>query len=352
MKKIVHTSLLFLIFHFSFFISACEKIVDIDPDPAKQQLVLNAVPMPGDHPFVYFAHTRFFLDPTNDQPLDAPSVTLYVNGTPYAPDSVAACKYFFPLTLQPGDSVAVQASAAGRQASARTYVPLEPTVSNIRLYDNSVAHTFRYYNADFDFQDHAGVGEYYNLRVMVRDSGIRYNEWRGKFDTVDTVHSTYFLMRHSPEITGDASYVIGAMGVLYTRNMFNDSEIDGRNYHVGLEIIHLTDTNEVVDSVHTFKHEYTVSLESITYARLRYLIDVARQGSSNNFFTEQGQVRGNVEGALGIFAGMTRQQFTFWPDTLPAPPVASVPSLPGEVDVREMGVKKSKKEKIFCQFGK
>jgi hypothetical protein len=65
----------------------------------------------------------------------------------------------------------------------------------------------------------------------------------------------------------------------------------------------------------------------MTYARLRYLIDVARQGSSNSFFTEQGQVRGNVDGALGIFAGSAKSEVTFWPDTLPIVTDPSGPNL-------------------------
>ena len=85
-----------------------------------------------------------------------------------------------------------------------------------------------------------------------------------------------------------------------------------------------------------FKHEYTVTLESMTYARLRYLIDVSRQGSSNSFFTEQGQVRGNVDGALGIFAGSAKSEITFWPDTLPVVNDPSGPALLPSPEVQRL----------------
>lgn len=305
------------------FMASCEKILDVDNDPSAAQLVVNAVPQAGKRAFVYFAHTRFFLDPSNNQPLDDASVTLYVNGNPLSPDSVANCKYFFPYTCTEGDTLSLQASAGGLHASATTYVPYIPTFSNIHLYNQDLGHTFRYYQAELDFQDHPGIDEYYNLRVMVRDSGIRYNDWKQAFDTVDTVRATYFMLRANPEITGDASYSLPMLGYLYTRNFFNDSQIDGQNYHTSVSILHLIDTNEV----QPFKHEYTVTLESMTYARLRYLIDVARQGSSNSFFTEQGQVRGNVDGALGIFAGSAKSEVTFWPDTLPIVTDPSGPNL-------------------------
>lgn len=298
--------------------ASCEKVLDID-EPSEYQLVVNAVPQAGKQAFVYFASSRFFLDPTNDHPLDAASLTLYVNGTRYTPDSVSQCKYFFPYTYVGGDTLELDARAGDRTAHAKTYVPLIPTFSNVKLYDQSTGHTLRYYLAHFDFQDHAGIDEYYNLRVMVRDSGVRFNEWQQKYDTVDTVHATYFMLRGNPEIKGNASYTNPMMGVAYTRNFFNDSEIDGQNYHTEVSIIHLIDTNEV----QPFKHEYTVSLESITYARLRYLIDVSRQGGgSTSFFVEQGAVRGNVDGALGIFAGSSKSEVTFWPDTLPPAPTS------------------------------
>ncbi len=292
--------------------ASCEKVLDVENDPSAAQLVVNAVPQAGKRAFVYFAHTRFFLDPSNNQPLDGASVTLFVNGNPLSPDSVANCKYFFPYTCTEGDTLSLLAAVDGRQATATTYVPYVPTFSNIQLANIDAGHTFRYYQAELDFQDHPGIDEYYNLRVMVRDSGIRYNDWKQDFDTVDTVRATYFMLRSNPEITGDASYSIPMLGYLYTRNFFNDSQIDGQNYHTSVSILHLIDTNEV----QPFKHEYTVTLESMTYARMRYLIDVARQGSSNSFFTEQGQVRGNVDGALGIFAGSAKSEVTFWPDTL------------------------------------
>ncbi len=313
MKRFVKIFAGVLLLYFSIAVSGCEKIIDIEVDPADQKPVLNGVPSAGKRAFVYLAHTRFFLDPSNNQPIAAVSgMTLSVNGVPYTPDSIINCKYFFPYTYVEGDSLEIDVIANGKPIHARTYVPLVPTVTNLQLVNNEFGATFHYYLANFDFQDHAGVDEYYNLFVSVRDSGVRFNEWEQRFDTVDTVHATYFMLRTNPEITGDAAYSLPMMGYLYTRNLFNDAEIDGQNYHVDMRILHIIDTNEV----QPFKHEYTVTLESVTPARMRYLIEVARQTASSSFFTEQGPVHGNVDGALGIFAGTANSKFTFDPDTL------------------------------------
>ena len=296
----------------------CEKVLDVE-EPSDRQLVLNAVPTVDRQAFVYFAHTRFFLDTSNNQPVQDVSMTLTVNGVPYStPDSVVSCRYFFPYTYAEGDSLAIDVNAGGRLVHAHTYVPYLPTISHLQLLNNEFGSTFRYYLADFDFQDHAGMDEYYNLALTVRDSGVRFNEWKQRFDTVDTVHVSYFMLRANPEITGDASNSVPMLGYLYTRNLFRDTEIDGKNYHVSMRILHLVDTNEV----QPFKHEYTVKLESVTPARYRYIIDVSRQNSSGGFFSEQGPVRGNVDGALGIFAGSAKCEFTFCPDTLALAPTS------------------------------
>jgi hypothetical protein len=315
MKKI--NSLLLLL---TALLSSCEKVLDIENDPSQAQLVLNAVPSVDKQAFVYFAHTRFFLDTSNNQPVPDVSMTLTINGVPYStPDSVVNCKYFFPYTYAEGDSLSIDVNAGGHFVHAHTYVPYLPTLSHLQLLNKESGSTFRYYLADFDFQDHVGKEEYYNLALTVRDSGVKFNEWKQKYDTVDTVHVSYFLLRNNSEITGNASNSIPMLGYLYTRNLFRDTEIDGQNYHVSMRILHLIDTNEV----QPFKHEYTVSLESVTPARYRYIIDVSRQNSSGGFFSEQGPVRGNVEGALGIFAGSAKCKFTFWPDTLPLAPTSS-----------------------------
>lgn len=301
---------------------SCEKVIEIDDDPAGAKLVLNGLPSPDRRAFVYFAHTRFFLDPSNDQPVSGAQLTLSVNGVPYAPDSVSRCRYFFPYTYAEGDSLAIDVTTPLGSVHGQTYVPYTPLLTDISVAGRSGA-SLRFYRANFTLHDRADLTEYYNLTVSVRDSGLRRNQWRREFDslsrtwvptidTVDTVRATYFLIPNSPGITGDNSFMIPMMGLVYTRNMFVDNAINGQAYPVTLDIINLTDTNEIPP----FKHEFIIEVQSLTPARLRYLIDVSRQGSSNSFFTEQSTVRSNLEGALGIFAGAAATKFSFDPDTL------------------------------------
>ena len=290
----------------------CEKVVDINNDPSKELPVVNAIPTVGEPLFVYFAHTRFFLDTNNNQPLADASLTVYANDVPLALDSIVRCRYHYAYEPQEGDSLRLEGITPYGTLTARTYVPRVPTLSNISLLADTGGQAFRFYNASFAFEDHGGEAEYYTLVVEVRDSGARRNHREHRIDHVDTTRSVYFALTDNDEITGDASYVNAAFGFFYTHNYFNDSRIDGRTYPVKMQILHIIDTTEIAP----FKHEYTVSLRSVTPARLRYIIDASRQRGTSSFFSEQGQVRGNVNGALGIFAGVAKSSFSFCPDTL------------------------------------
>lgn len=314
------------------FFASCEKVLDVDDSGANDLLVLNGVPSAGRQAFVYLSHSHFFLDSSITHPVSEAALTLTVNGIPYTPDSLSGCKYFFPYTCQPGDTMSISVTSPDGNLQAKTYVPLYPEINNFSVSEFA-SPSFNFYWAQYTLCDHPDNPEYYYLKVEVRDSGMRFNEWTRQFDTVDTLHSTYFLMPNNPELTSsDVSPNEALGGYLYTSLMSLDSRIDGLNYPVNLYIMLLKDTNEVNDSLHLFKHWYTITIESVTPARLRYLISVAQNLSSFSFFTEPVQPFSNIQGGVGIFAGSSKWQFTFDPDTLSSalglPPSVDPSSLP------------------------
>ncbi len=304
----------------------CEKTLDVE-EPLERDLVLNAVPAAGRQAFVHFAYTRFFLDDNNDQPVSGAVVTLRINDTVRTIDSVVRSKYFFDHLLREDDSLEIDIQAAGRHVHARTYVPLYPVVSNFASAYVPTA-DFNYVLASFDLADHASRDEYYSVVVTQRDSGVRYNEWLERYDTVDTVHSTIFFVPYSDEITASD---VSSYSPLSGRIMFLDRNIDGQQYQVPLFILQTRDTTEVPP----FKHEYMVEVESVTPARFRYILSASSQGGMTSFFAEQGEVYSNVEGALGIFAGSAKRKFVFSPDTLVPMPIG----LPAEVEAAARRVK-------------
>jgi len=291
---------------------SCEKTLDID-DTSAHELVLNGVPSAGKEAFVYFAQTRFFLDSSVNQPVVGASVTLTVNGTAMQPVREERCKYFFGYNLQEQDELEIDvATPDGRTLHAATYVPLFPDVSQFKAtkFDSP---SFKLFKVDMSLNDHADQDEYYNIVVTERDSGVRFNEWTAEYDTVDTIHATYFLVPYNPNVTSnEVCPYLPLGGYLYSRIMFMDKNIAGQQEDLQLYILQTIDTNEV----EPFKHEYFVQVESVTPARWNYIISSSQQASAFSFFAEQGDVWDNVQGGLGIFAGTASRKYAFMPDTL------------------------------------
>ena len=292
---------------------SCEKMLDVEP--GERHLVLNGVPSEGKRAFVNFSYTHFFLDTLNAQPVSGPAMVLTVNGTQYTPDSIGGCNYFFPYTLQADDRLSISIDADGHRIEAETYIPRPPAISDmsVKVYESP---SFNFYLAHFNLADHAGYDDYYCLKVEVRDSGARHNEWTAEIDTVDTVRTTYFILP-APEITSnDVCPFIPLGGYLYSQLMFLDRNIEGRSYPVNMFIMKLVDTTEIAP----FKHWYTVSAETVTPARWNYLLSVASNSSMTSFFAEQGQPYSNVkvdgERGYGIFAGNARYKYMFDADTV------------------------------------
>ena len=299
---------------------ACEKTIDLTDD-AEHELVLNGVPTPDRRAFVYFAQTRFFLDSSNNQPVPYDNMVLTVNGTPMSPDSISRCRYFFPHTLQEDDTLEISVQARGHEVHARTYVPRYPDVDDVTAA-YFASPSFNFHILNLRFNDRPNVKEYYNVMVTERDSGLRYNEWADSLELVDTVHYTYFLVPYNAEVTSnDVCPFVPLGGYLYSRLMFLDRNIDGQQYPLQLYIMQTVDTNERPG----FKHEYLIDVESITPARWNYMLSAASQNSMFSFFAEQGQPYGNIEGALGIFAGSASRHFIFNPDTIGTTPVPVQP---------------------------
>lgn len=304
----------FLLFAFCFFLLAsCEKVLDVQP--GEQQLVLNGVPSAGQQAFVNFSRTHFFLDTLNAQPISGATLTLTVNGIDYTPSSVDGCNYFFPCTLQPDDTLCITALADGHRVEASTYVPKPPQISNMEV-NHFESPSFNFYLAEFTLADHPGYRDLYSLKVEVRDSGARYNEWTGLIDTVDTVSATYFILPNADLTSSDVCPYIPLGGYLFTQLMFTDTRIEGEDTPVELYIMKLVDTNEIAP----FKHYYSITAETLTADRWRYLISVAQASSMTSMFAEQGQPYTNIkvdgEPGLGIFAGNARYRYIFDPDTI------------------------------------
>ena len=306
---------LFLLFplSFSLIFASCEKVLDVQP--GEQQLVLNGVPSAGKQAFVNLSRTHFFLDTVNTQFVPGAVMTLTVDDVDYTPSSVDGCNYFFPYTFQPGDQISINVDADGHHLYAWTYIPNPPQINNmaVQYYESP---SFNFYLATFDLVDYASYLDLYSLKVEVRDSGMRYNEWTDSIELVDTVTSTYFILPNEDLTASDVCPYIPLGGYLFSQIMFTDSRIEGETTPVQLYIMKLVDTNEIAP----FKHYYNISIENITPDRWYYLLSVAQASSMTSMFAEQGSPFTNIsidgQPGLGIFAGNARWHYRFDADTI------------------------------------
>ena len=296
-------------------LGGCEKELRIDDSGANDLMVLNAVPQANKRAFVNFSYTSFFLDSAATHRIDGATITLWRNGIPLTPDSIGRCNYFFPDTLRSLDQLAIDISTPRGNVHAETYVPPMPKTKIVGIIEWA-SPTFNFFWTPLQLTDSAAFSEYYSITVTVRDSGMRHEVWADRYRTIDTISSTYFILNNNSEITSnDVSPNVPLGGYLYSNIMFTDRNIDGRtDYPVNLFIPIYKDTNEVVNDTQEFKHWYTISVESITPARMRYLISVAQSNSLGSFFAEQSQPYTNVTGAIGIFAGSAKWTHTFTND--------------------------------------
>jgi len=323
-------SLLVFSLYLLVFFASCEEVIPVDPSTSEAQLVLNGVPSSGKQLSVYFAHSRYFLDGSNNHPVDGAVVSVDVNGQTYRPDSVVRCNYWFPYTLQDDDTVAVRVDVGGTLVSAKTYVPRMPQVSNlVAMIDTSGAlgeawglGAFRLLFISFDLKDYRDHDDYYCITVEQRDSGSRYYDFFDRYDTIDTSYLTYFVCLDQSLNSPDVTAIPGMGDAFFNRLLFSDKRIEGKNHKVNLILLLLSDTTEI----EPFIHEYTLHVESVTYDRMRYLTDIASATSMMQLFSEPAGIYSNVDGALGIFAGNGRKTYPLTPDTLAATSATNVTS--------------------------
>lgn len=282
-------------------LASCQKVIDFDTT-ADRTIVVNGMPSSGKQLFVNLSNSHLFLDDNTQHPIDDAQVTLKVNGVPMSPCDISGCNYFFAHTAQDDDQIELLVRANGETITAHTYVPRMPLIDNMQsAYDTSFA--FNLGMISFDLQDHPDYKDYYQINIVERDSGVRYNPRHERYDTIDTVRTTIFMFLNTNLSNNDFNF-----GTLATRVLILDNNIDGKKANINLAIPLLVDTNEV----EPFLHTYTLKFEAVTPERYEYLKSTALSTGMTTSFVEPAPVYTNIEGnATGIFAGNASRQFQF-----------------------------------------
>lgn len=310
---------------------SCQKVVEFDLDQVPSQLVLNSLPSEGNQLFVNFTYSRFFLDSNTVNPARDVDIKMAVtnsSGTQvFSPSDIQGVNYFFPYTVQGDDSISVTIAADGNLVTAATRVPRPLQISNFNTLETwtlSPATKDLGFSGDsvlnlvfvsFDIDDYADQNNYYYISMNEHDSGSIFRPISKEFDTIDTLYRNLMLMCWDQSLIGPNSLLSKPVIDLpqglsfYDRIVCNDKAFNGRKHTASVILLILVDTNEVEG----FRHDFTLSVESISPDRVRYLLDIANATSLTSFFAEPAGVYSNVlvngEQGLGLFSGISRRKF-------------------------------------------
>lgn len=284
-------------------LASCEKVIEFDIQDSDRYVVVNALPCTDSLFFANITYSRFFLD---NQPFPAvtdATVTLDVNGTLFSSTSRDGANYLFSYRANAGDTLTLHVDIPGHDAivgGAR--VPALPDMQ-APLAELDTLMPFNTAEITFTLNDPAGH-DYYYIYLTERDSGIQWNMFEKRWDTIDTVVNPYFNCVNDEIIDPSVNSIEGFMKY-FNRLLFIDSLIDRQSYEVKLSLMMLKDTAE-----HPLLREYSLVVESLSPEAFRYTKEVLSSQGMGAYFAEPHRIFSNLSGgALGIFAGIARRQY-------------------------------------------
>ena len=282
---------------------SCEKVMEFDIEESDRMVVVNALPSTDSLLFVNITYSRFFLD---NQPFTAvtdATVSIDVNGTTMASTGRDGANYLFGYTATVGDTLTLHVSTPGRPdiIGGTRVVPLPDMLPPLAEIDTLQPITAG--EITFTLTDPAEMTNYYYIYLEERDSGTRWNVWKEKWDTIDTVRHPIFTCLNT-EITNTEVNAIEGFMDYFTELLFTDRDIDGQSYETTLSLMMLKDTAE-----HPLQREYTLIVEALSPEAYAYTKEVMAARGMASYFAEPARVYSNLSSGIGIFAAIARRQY-------------------------------------------
>lgn len=294
---------IFFIITFALFFTSCEKIVELDIQDSDRYIVVNALPSTDSLFFANITYSRFFLDNQPFQAVTDATVTLDVNGAKYQSTGRDGANYLFAYRPIAGDSLTLHVSVPGHDVIVGgTRQPALPDMQS-PLAELDTLLPFNTAEISFTLHDPTGRNYYY-IYLTERDSGIEWNQWDKRWDTIDTVINPIFNCLNT-EITAPEVNCMEGMMNYFNRLLFIDSLIDQKQYEITISLMMLKDTAE-----HPLQREYSLVVESLSPEAYRYTREVLASQGMGSSFAEPSRIYSNLSaGALGIFAGIARRHY-------------------------------------------
>ena len=280
---------------------SCEEVLEFDIDDGERMVVVNALPATDSLLFVNITYSRFFLDNQPFVAVDDATVFVDINGVNHYPYQQNGANHLFNYHVMPGDTLTLHVSLPGREpiVGGTRAIPLPDMPTPLAEIDTLQPITMG--DITFTLTDPGDIENYYYIYVLERDSGVQWNMWEKKWDTIDTVYRPYFTCLNK-EITDPEVNIIEGFFDYFTALLFTDKRIDGQSLDTKLSLMMLKDTAE-----HPLLREYTLIVESLSPEAYKYTKDVLASQSIGSYFAEPTRIYSNLSCGYGIFAAIARR---------------------------------------------
>lgn len=287
-------------------LSSCEKEIQFNGEQSKDLLVINSLVVADNTITAKVSHSIFFLNDNNNQNtyvLDV-NMELFVNDVSqgnmtYQGNDQKNATYTTPYVARRGDRITIKATHNLYDAVvASTYVPDATVINDVSVsykkgsYGNNMAHFF------INFNDNGATTDYYDVKILAFT-------WD---DSSPTPHRSYFSAHNkvfSNDIVFGNTSTTNFWGETSQKgvSVFDDYLFNGKQYTLDVFTYHYDYYN--YDSI-----EVRINTISRDYYLFRKSFDAYREGDFfGEIFGEPVQVYTNVEGGIGLVAGITENSF-------------------------------------------
>ncbi len=296
MKKVLKIIVLLLL-------ASCEEVVEIDIGEGERMVVANALPCVDSSLSVNLTYSRFFLDNQPFVAVDGATLYVDINGTRYDESSREGANHFFNYVVNSGDTMTLHVETPSRESIfGGTRVPALPAMT-VPIAEMDTTQPITTGDIIFTLSDPADQENNYYLYVVERDSGVKWNRWEEKWDTIDTLYHAYFNCLNL-EITDPTVNSSEGLMNYFNSLLFSDKLINGKDYEVKVSLMMPKDTAE-----HPLQRDYTLIVESLSKEAALYIRDVNAAQSLGQYFAEPTRIYSNLHGGTGIFAGIAKRTY-------------------------------------------
>lgn len=290
---------------FVLLLSSCEKEITFNGEQSKDMLVINSLVKADEAVTARVSRSIFFLNPTYGVPtfVNDAVLELFVNDVSqgqmqYTTHSQPSALYTSSYVARQGDRITIKARHNYYDAvAASTYVPYATTINSVTASYSDGNYGHKQVNFNINFDDNGNTTDFYEIEIFAFT-----------WSTAPNPSREYVLLYgiYSNDIVFGNTTVSDPFGYTYQNrvSVFDDYLINGKQYTL----------NVFVGESYAVSDNDSLEIRLKTVSRDYYLYRKSLDAYNNNdefleIFGEPVQIYTNVEGGIGLVAGLTDNIF-------------------------------------------